>query len=299
MRGPLLRFGLNLADLVARSLPRGAAYALADVAGHAWYRFAPSRRALVSESLARVCAATGRPTTGRRFEWLVERAFVSHARYYLEFLRAPHYPDDRIAEIVRAEDWEHWAQVMRGGAVVVTAHFGSFEPFGHLVAARGIRGVVPVEEIKPRELYEFLLARRAAGGKGVEAVPLSRARRPMVEALRAGRMVALAADRDLAGDGIEVEMFGHPTTLPAGPASLSLMTGRPLMLATCTREAPERFVGRGWPVEAELSGDRRADTAALTRALAARFEEAIALAPEQWWAIFQPIWIDQRSPEAT
>jgi len=297
MRGLLLRFGLNLADLVARSLPRGAAYALADLGGRAWYRFAPARRALVSEGLARVLAATGPPTTGRALARLVERAFVSHARYYLEFLRAPHYPDDRIDEIVRAEGWEHWQQVMRDGAVVVTAHFGSFEPFGHLVAAHGISGVVPIEEIQPRELYEFLLARRAAG-RGVEAIPLSRALRRMVEVLRAGGMVALAADRDLGGDGIEVQMFGHPTTLPAGPAALSLKTGRPLMLATCTREAPERFLGRGWSVEAELSGDRRADTAALTRALAARFEEAIALAPEQWFAIFQPYWSDQRSAEA-
>jgi KDO2-lipid IV(A) lauroyltransferase len=112
-------------------------------------------------------------------------------------------------------------------------------------------------------------------------------------------MVALAADRDLAGDGIEVQMFGHLTTLPAGPAALSLLTGRPLMVATCTREAPERFVGRGWPVEAELTADRRADTAALTRAVAARLEEAIALAPEQWFAIFQPYWSDQRSRGAT
>jgi KDO2-lipid IV(A) lauroyltransferase len=297
MRGLLLRLGLNVADLVARSLPRGAAYALADLAGRVWLRLAPERRALVTESLARVCAATRRPTTGGVFNRLVEAAFVSHARYYLEVLRAPHYPDDKVDEIVRAEDWDHWAKVMRGGAVVVTAHYGSFEPFGHLVAARGIIGVVPVEEIEPRELYEFLLARRGAG-RGVEAIPLSRARRPMVEALRAGRMVALAADRDLAGDGIEVKMFGHPTTLPAGPAALALMTGRPLMLATCTREAPERFVGRGWSVEAELSGDRRADTAALTRAIAARLEEAIAMAPEQWFAIFQPYWSDQRGVQA-
>jgi len=297
MRGLLLRFGLNLADLVARSLPRGAAYAVADLCGRTWHRVAPARRALVSESLARVCAATGRPTTGRAFARMVERAFVSHARYYLEFLRAPHYPDERIDEIVRAEDWEHWAQVMRGGAVVVTPHFGSFEPFGHLVAAHGISGVVPVEEIEPRELFEFLVARRGAG-RGIEAIPLSRARRPMVEALRAGRVVAIGGDRDLVGDGIEVQIFGHPTTLPAGPAALSLMSGRPLMLATCTREAPERFVGRGWPVEAALTGDRRADTAALTRALASRIEEAIALAPEQWFATFQPYWSDQRSPKA-
>lgn len=298
MRGLLLRFGLNLADLVARSLPRGAAYGVADLAGRAWYRFAPDRRALVAESLGRVCAATGRPTSGRAFRSLVKRAFVEHARYYLETLRAPHYPNDQIDEIVRAEDWEHWVGVMRGGAVMVTPHFGSFEPFGHFVAAHGITGVAPVEEIRPRVLYEFLLSRRAAG-RGVEAIPLSRARRRLAKTLRDGGIAALAADRDLTGDGIPVEIFGHPTTLPSGPAALSLMTGRPLVLATCEREGPERFVGRGWLVEAALTGDRRVDTEALTRALATRFEEAIGRAPEQWFAIFQPYWSDQRAEAAT
>jgi lauroyl/myristoyl acyltransferase len=297
MRGLLLRVGLNLADLVARSLPRGVAYALADLAGRAWHRFAPGRRALVAENLARVCAATGRPTSGRAFRRMVARAFVGHARYYLELLRAPHYPEDRIDEIVRAEDWDRWEAVLRGGAVVAFPHFGSFPPFGHLLAAHGLRGVAPVEEVRPRELYDFLAARRAAG-KSVEMIPISRARRRMVETLRAGDVVAIAADRDLKGDGIQVEIFGHPTTLPAGPAALSLMTGRPLILAACTREAPERFVGRAWAVEAELTGDRRADTAALTRALAARLEEAIAPNPEQWWATFQPYWSDQRAEKA-
>lgn len=297
MRGPLLRVGLNLADLFVRSLPRGAAYALADLGGRAWHRFAPGRRALVAENLARVCAATGRPTTGRVFRRMVARAFVEHARYYLELLRAPHYPDDRIEEIVRAEEWDRWRAVMLAGAVVATPHFGSFEPFGHLLAASGVRGVAPVEEIEPRELYDFFAARRGAG-QGVEMIPLSRARRRMIETLRRGGIVAIVADRDLKGDGIEVEIFGHPTTLPAGPAALSLMTGRPLILTACTREAPERFMGRAWLVEAELTGDRKADTAALTRALAARLEEAVAPTPEQWWATFQPYWSDQRSGKA-
>jgi lauroyl/myristoyl acyltransferase len=297
MRSLLLRFGLDVADLLVRSLPRGVAYPVADLAGRAWYRSAPARRALVAENLARVCAATGRPTSGRAFRRLVKRAFVEHARMYLETLRAPHYPDAKIDDIVRAEDWERWQRVMRGGAVVATAHFGSFEPFGHLVAARGISGVAPVEEIEPRALYEFLLSRRAAG-RGVVGIPLSRALRRMVETLRAGQIVAIAADRDLAGDGIPVQIFGHPTTLPAGPAALSLLTGRPLMLATCQRLGPERFLGRGWAVEAELTGNRQADTAALTRALAAGYEQAIAVAPEQWFAMFQPYWSDQRESEA-
>ena len=86
--------------------------------------------------------------------------------------------------------------------------------------------------------------------------------------------------------------------MPAGPAALSVMTGRPLLVAACWREGPERFRARAWPVEVALSGDRRADTAALSQAMVDRFEEAIAVAPEQWWAAFQPIWTDRgRSAE--
>ena len=55
MRGTALRLGLQVADAVARSLPRGAAYALADLGGRTWFRLAAERRALVAENMARVC----------------------------------------------------------------------------------------------------------------------------------------------------------------------------------------------------------------------------------------------------
>jgi len=68
------------------------------------------------------------------------------------------------------------------------------------------------------------------------------------------------------------------------------MTGRPLMAAACWRVGPERFNARGWLIEAELTGDRRRDAAALTEAMGRRFEEAIGANPEQWFGSFQPIW---------
>jgi KDO2-lipid IV(A) lauroyltransferase len=106
--------------------------------------------------------------------------------------------------------------------------------------------------------------------------------------------VALAVDRDLAGDGVPVTLFGHPTTLPAGAATLALRTGRPLIVARALRLGPDRFTATGWPVAVELTGDRRADTQALTVAMAAVLERAIDEAPEQWFGAFQPIWLDQR-----
>lgn len=291
MRGLALRAALNAADLIAGVLPRATAYALADLAGRAWYRLAPRRRRLVTANLARVSAAIGRPTHGQALRALARRAFIEHARYYLEVLRIPHRSTERIGQMVTADDWDAWQPVFRDGAVVATLHLGNFEPYGAFIAAHGLKAVVPVEEIEPRELYDFLLARRG-GGRGVEMVPLARARRPMIAALRRGGMVGLAADRDLAGDGHPLKLFGHATTLPTGPAAMALMTGRPLVGAACWRVGPERFHARGWLIESPNSGDRRADVATMTEALARRFEEAITATPEQWFACFQPIWPD-------
>ena len=55
----------------------------------------------------------------------------------------------------------------------------------------------------------------------------------MLAALRNNEVVCLLADRDLTGDGVEVEFFGERTTLPGGPAMLALRGGAPLLPAGC------------------------------------------------------------------
>src|SRR5262245_15305869 len=236
MRGPLLRLGLRVADAVASSLPRSLAYGLADLGGRAWYRLAPERRALVTENLRRVAAATGRPTSDAAMRRMVQRAYINHARYWLEMLRSPHYRDDQIPEIIHVDEWDRWKPVLREGLVIALPHLGNFEPYGHFVVGEGLRAVAPVEETDPPELFDFLRARRASGR--IAGVPRSRSYRPMLAALRGGDLVALIADRDLAGDGVPVTMFGHATTLPAGPATLALRTDRPLMMARVLRTGP-------------------------------------------------------------
>jgi len=296
MRGRLLRVALEVGDLVIRSLPAPMAYGLASLLGRAWYRFAAKRRALVAETLRRVCQATGRPTGGSAFRRMVQQAFVEHARYWVEVLRAPHYNPRRLDQILIVEPgvWEQVEPIMRGGTVIAVPHLGNPEPFGFFVAGHGLEVTSPIEETEPRELFEFLLARRV-GGQQVRIVPLRRSSRPMLAALKRGEVAAMVADRDLGRGGVPVTMFGHATTLPAGPATLALRSGRPLLMARVLRIGPDRFSGRAEVVEATgLSGDLEADAAALTRSLAVAFERAIGEAPEQWWAAFQPFFTDQR-----
>ncbi len=148
----------------------------------------------------------------------------------------------------------------------------------------------PVEEIEPPELFAFLARRR--GGASVELVPLSRARKALSTELRAGGTVGIIGDRDLNGDGLPVTMFGHPTTMPLGPALLALTHRAGVVVGRCLRTGPDRFLADGEVVELPSTGNRRNDINVLTARLAARFERDIAEAPEQWWGAFQPFWPD-------
>ncbi|MEP7083071.1 MAG: hypothetical protein ABI841_08895 [Chloroflexota bacterium] len=287
----LLRAGLEIADRVVAALPSGVAYRLADLAGDAWYRLAPARRRLVAANLGRVCAATGRPTRGRTFMALVRAAFRHHARYYVELLRVPHYGLGDVDRMIDVPQWPTFEQAVRGRpSILVSAHVGNFEPFGTFLASRGIRPLSPIEEIEPRPLYEFLAAHR--GGSHVDLVPLRDARRVLSARLRDGGMVGIIGDRDLTGGGQEVELFGHQTTIPTGPAFLAVTHRATLIAGRCLRTGPDRFRGEGEIIEVPDTGDRRADVETLTARIAARFERDIGEAPEQWWGAFQPRWPD-------
>jgi KDO2-lipid IV(A) lauroyltransferase len=289
----MLRLVLEIADRIVAALPPRVAYAVADVAGDAWHRFARARRRMVAANLARVCAATGRPTRGPAFTALVRAAFRNHARYYVELLRAPHYPLDRIDDIVDVPDWPVFEGPLRAGpAMLVSSHLGNFEPFGSFVASHGLRPLSPIEEIEPRALFDFLAARR--GARNVDLVTVAEARRPLVRRLRDGGLVGIIGDRDLAGNGQPVTMFGHPTTMPIGPASLAVSHRAALIVGRCLRVAPDRFRAEGELVAVPATGDRRADTATLVTRIAARFERDIGETPEQWWGAFQPFWPDLR-----
>lgn len=287
----MLRLWLEVADRIARVLPRRVAYFLADRAGDAWHRNAPERRRLVAANLRRVCAATGRPTEGEAFDALVRSAFRNHARYYLELLRTPHYRMDRVSEHVDVPDWPAYEAALRGRpGILVSGHYGNFEPFGIFLAAHGMRPLAPVEEIRPPALYQFLAERR--GGRQVDLVPVRRARRALAERLSQNGMVGIVGDRDLDRDGLPVMLFGHATTIPTGAAALAVLYRATLIVGRCVRTGPDRFHGDGEILELPDTGVRRADVEALTRALAARFERDIGETPEQWWGAFQPFWPD-------
>ena len=118
--------------------------------------------------------------------------------------------------------------------------------------------------------------------------------RTVLRALRDNRIVCLLSDRDLTGDGVEVEFFGERTTLPAGPATLAVRSAAALLPVAVYFEA-----GRGHrgvvrpPISTARQGGLRDDIGRITQCLAHEFEALIRVAPEQWH-LLQPNWPSDR-----
>jgi KDO2-lipid IV(A) lauroyltransferase len=110
--------------------------------------------------------------------------------------------------------------------------------------------------------------------------------------LRADGQVGIVGDRDIGGGGIETPLFGAPAPLPIGPALLAIESGAPIYAVGVRRLPDGRVGGRLLAVPVASEGSRRERIAATLRAEAAAFEELITLAPDQWSAIFFPIWPD-------
>ena len=298
--------GLRGLSWVACLLPERLAVSLAEIVGWLWYKVAPARAAQARRNLGRVVAVLDERGQGspraraaagdpRALERLVVAAFQHDARYYLEILRVPSLRPEVLDSRVVVDTPETVEAAFVGGAVIfVSAHLGPIElPALYLAHRSGRTFVAPMETVDDPPLQGWF--ERSRGRLGVRIVGLRAARRALQAAVRAGEPIGIVADRDIAGGGLEVPLFGSPAPLPIGPALIAIETGTPLFAVGVRRLPDRRVAGRLLAVPVAAEGTRRERIAATLAAMAGAFESLIADAPEQWSAVFFPIWPDLAS----
>jgi phosphatidylinositol dimannoside acyltransferase len=291
------------ASWLACHLPESPLVALAELAGDLWYRMTPERAAQARRNLSRVVTwldANDRGTPlarkaahdPRAVERLVRLAYRHAARYYVEVARTPAIAGAELPRRMAVETPETVDDAFTPGrpAIFVGLHFGALELPALFLASRVGEAVGPMETLNDPELQAWFV--RTRGAAGIRIVGLREARRELTAALRAGTPVGLVGDRDLTGGGTLTELFGAPARLPLGPALLAIETGAPAYVTAVRRTTPGRYIGRLDRVDVAAEGSRRERATATTASIARIFERVIADAPEQWWAVFFPIWPD-------
>lgn len=228
---------------------------------------------------------------------LMRASLASYGRYWREAFRLPSMDHRRLAqkidELFLGADNIDAALAVGRGAVLALPHSGNWDMAGvWLAQTRGTFTTV-AERLKPESLYRRFIAYRES--LGFEVLPLSGGDRPpfevLSERLRANRVVCLMAERDLTRTGVEVDFFGEPTRMPAGPAKLAIETGAALCAAHCWNEGDAWRVSISTPLDCS-SGNVKT----ITQALADRFAANIAAHPEDWHML-QPQWLADLSDD--
>jgi KDO2-lipid IV(A) lauroyltransferase len=271
--------------MAVRAMPEFAARTAFDTgARYAARRGGPDQ---LRKNLARVIGV--RPAAVP--DALMHSSLASYGRYWREAFRLPTMDHRALAveldKTFRGADIIDAGIAAGRGLVLALPHSGNWDMAGvWLVQTHGTFTTV-AERLQPESLYKRFIDYRES--LGFEVLPLSGGNRPpfevLCERLRHGGVVCLMAERDLSRSGVEVDFFGEPTRMPAGPAKLAIETGAALCPAHCWYE------DNAWPIEVHLPLDcSSGDVGVITQALADQFATNIATHPADWHML-QPQWL--------
>ena len=196
-------------------------------------------------------------------------------------------------EIVGAEWLEQLGTAP--GAIVLTAHMGSYDLGAALFAEKFRREIRVVRAPEPdRQSAQHLTASLERAGEGTVKVDYNTAGAllsfDLLKALRAGEIVSIQGDRVEGEMGqATARLFGHDVQLPNGPFVLALVAQVPIYPLFIARFGCRRYaIIVHEPIRLENTGNREKDIAKGVGQWCAILEETVAARWDQWFA-FTPI----------
>jgi KDO2-lipid IV(A) lauroyltransferase len=270
---------------VSRPICHWTARRIADLAWH----LAPKMRALTEDNFRKGLGFEGAALTR-----MVRRNFSRFSESlsdYFGSIACPTSWSDKLVTRYEGEEHLKTARETGKGALIVTAHFGSWEMGGVLVRLRGNPLTVVTLREPSVELDRWRRARREE--RGIKTLTIGQDPFALIEIVRAlerGECVAMLVDRPTGGDGVTVPFLGRPTPFSSAPAMIWQHVGVPVHPAHVIRQPDGRYISAiGDPLPFARGSDRREALVANTALVADYFSRMIGAYPDQWFN-YTPMW---------
>ena len=230
------------------------------------------------------------------------------ASYYRYFADLGNFASPSRLRIDAAVDAKIPAQLYRdlaaGPVCVALGHTANWDLVGAW-AAQNLAGLTTVaEEVAPKALFDTFTELRARNN--MKIIPAKKGNPVFRELLRQGKegagIIALLADRDITGAGIEVDLFGAKALVAAGPAALAKRLGAPLYVAAA-RDIPlngARAKAAGTKNGVEMIVRGPLDTAGTVEQVTAVWVQEFETMMRPWvksWHMCQPVFVRDLDPE--
>ena len=290
----LTYWGYSLAWKIIRLLPEKRAYALAD--RFADYLYAKNGKAV--RRLRSNYLQVNKKIEPIELEFMTNQGMRSYLRYWCDTFRFPGWSRERILDTttVTNEGFLRDPIDAKRGCIVALPHAGNWDHAGAYFCSSGIPLTTVAERLKPEKLFRKFLEYRTKIGMEVLSLDSS-SMAVLSQRLRAGKLVALVADRDLSKSGIPVNFFAAQARMPAGPALLAISTGADLITAFVKYTQNGIHIKFEAAIAVPVDGTTGEKSASMTQVIADRFEKNIAANPVDWHML-QRIWIDSEAASA-
>ncbi len=214
---------------------------------------------------------------------IILESYRNFGRSLVEFALLPRLKP-HLKELVRIDDKQIFDEALSTGAVLVTAHYGSWELFGAALKAYGY----PIEFLVGQQTNNLVdnLMNKIRSEMGIGLIRMGISAKGVIKALKEKKYVAMLSDQDAGDSGVIVQFFGKPASTPKGAAAFALKASVPILTGAIIRDEngithtvktiriePDRFIGFDDPVKA------------LTQEYTSILEQIIMEKPEGWfWA---------------
>jgi KDO2-lipid IV(A) lauroyltransferase len=207
----------------------------------------------------------------------------------LEVLRADGGAEDHNAGLFNVEgEAVVQSALARGrGALILMAHYGSWEMLAAHAAHRGYKLHIVAKKFKNDAVDR--LWNRLRERYGVSVIYSHNAARPVLRALRENALVGFMLDQHRPPDqGVFVDFFGRPASTSPGLAILSSQARAPVIPVFIRRRADGGHHIRALPLIEPPPDREPATVLRYTQRYTTLLENEIRAAPDQW------IWIHRR-----
>jgi KDO2-lipid IV(A) lauroyltransferase len=222
---------------------------------------------------------------------VMKGVFLNLGRLIGEFSHLPKLDRQNIERVVVYEGLDNYkrASAKGRGVLLLTGHFGAWElcAFAHAVYGH------PMYFLERRLDNPMLdrIIRHYRELSGNRAIDKNRAIKPVLDALRDGRDVAMLIDvNTLPHQGVFCEFFGVPACSTTGLAVFALRSGASIIPGFLIWDEGEKIHRLRFEREISLirTGDFKEDVRLNTERFAMVIEEIVRHYPDQW------LWVHKR-----
>ena len=281
------------AQTLALLLPVRAGYSFARFLAILQFYFSKKDREVVLDNLKAVLKTDDK----RTLRHIGKEVFVNFAKYLVDFFRFSKLDESYIRGNVKFVGKGNFDEALRRGkgVIALTAHLGNYELGGAIVALCGYPLNAVALDHQNKFVNNFFIRQRRIAK--INVIQMGVALKKCYECLTKGQVLALLGDRDFSNHGIRVNFFGKDSSIPKGPAILSLRTGASIVPAFIIRLPDDTFQFTfEKPIPYNTTDGFEDDVRRITESYVKVIEEYVRRYPSQWF-MFRRFWILREDKE--